>query len=78
LSLNNTAKAFFIAGAITENLFDRILSFNRIRNAVVHKLFFEPSKKEYRGVPRQEYDAAYNCGLEVCDLLETIEDELVG
>jgi hypothetical protein len=41
-------------------------------------MFLEPYNKEYRGVPRKEYDEAFQSGVELCELLETMEDELVS
>ena len=78
LSLNNIAKALFVAGLISEDLVNKLARFNRVRNAVIHKMFLEPHNKEYRGVPRKEYDEAFQSGVELCELLETMEDELVS
>lgn len=78
LSLNNIAKALFVAGLISEDLLNKLVRFNRVRNAVIHKMFLEPYNKEYRGVPRNEYDEAFQSGVELCELLETMEDELVS
>jgi hypothetical protein len=77
LSLSNIAKALFVAGVLPSETFDKIITFNRTRNAVIHKLFLEPHEKQYLGVPRPEYDAAFHRGLELCDVLETMGDELV-
>src|SRR5688572_9598186 len=41
LSLNNIAKALFVAGLISEDLLNKLVRFNRIRNAVIHKMFLE-------------------------------------
>ena len=78
LSLNNIAKALFVGGLISEDLLNMLVRFNRVRNAVIHKMFLEPHDKQYLGVPRKEYDDAFQLGLELCELLEGMEYDLVS
>lgn len=65
LSLNQISKALYIAGDIPESILNKILSFNRIRNNLTHKLFYDPYEKEYKGIPKEEYDAAFKDGIDL-------------
>lgn len=78
LSLNSIAKALFISGALPEDVLNRILGFNRVRNNLVHKLFRDPYEKEYLGIPKEEYDAAFHAGVELGELIESMSAERVG
>ena len=77
LSLNNIAKALFIAGALPEDLLNRILHFNRVRNNLIHKLFYDPHEEQYPGIPKEEYDAAFHAGIELGYLIENLSEERV-
>jgi len=72
LSLNQIAKALFIIGALPEGMLNRILSFNRVRNNLVHKLFHDPCEKEYLGIPRAEYDKAFQDGMTLGQEIENM------
>ncbi len=69
-SLNNAAKALFILGAVSEDEYKRILQFNRVRNNLVHKLFYDPYDESWRGVRKDEFEKAYQAGLTLCEEVE--------
>lgn len=62
ISLLSAAKALFIAGVISEPQYSRIQAFNRVRNNLIHKFFYDPYEKIYPGVPKREYSAALRAG----------------
>ncbi|MBK6290306.1 MAG: hypothetical protein IPI24_02585 [Ignavibacteria bacterium] len=72
LSLSMIAKALFVAGELSEGTLDQVLQFNRTRNNIVHKLFYDPYNKEYLGVPKEEYDRAYRDGVELGYVIENL------
>ena len=74
ISLLSAAKALFIAGVITQTQYSRIQSFNRVRNNLLHKLFYNPYEKNYPGVPKKEYDAALKVGDELGWELEILAE----
>lgn len=78
LSLNNIAKALFIAGALPEDVLNQILGFNRVRNNLIHKLFYDPHEGQYPGIPKAEYDAAFRSGVELGYLIESMSAEKIG
>ena len=77
LSLNNIAKALYIAGALPEDLLNRILHFNRVRNNLIHKLFYDPHQEQFLGIPKEEFDAAFRAGVELGYLIENMSAERV-
>ena len=78
LSLNNIAKALFISGALPEDVLDRILNFNRVRNNLIHKLFYDPYEGQHHGIPKEEYDAAFQAGVELGCLIESMSAEKIA
>ena len=56
------AKLLFVAGVISEKQFNRIQAFNRVRNNLIHKFFYDPHEKPYPGILRREYSAALRAG----------------
>lgn len=62
ISLLSAAKALLIAGVITEAKYSRIQAFNRVRNNLIHKYFYDPYENAYHGIPRREYSAALRIG----------------
>lgn len=77
-TLNNAAKALFILGAITEAELARIVDFNRVRNNIVHKLFWDPYNESWKGVLKEEYDRAFKAGLKLCEEIEFKSGEVVA
>ena len=78
LSLNQIAKALFIIGALPEESLNEVLSFNRVRNNLVHKLFHDPYEKKYLGIPRTEYDKAFGDGINLGQVIENMSAEKIG
>ena len=78
LTLSQIAKALFIIGALPADTLNKILAFNRVRNNLIHKLFYEPYEKEYPGIPRAEYDRAFRDGVDLGYLIENMSAEKVG
>lgn len=69
-SLNNAAKALFIIGSLSEAELSRIVEFNRVRNNIIHKLFWDPHNEKWNGVPKSEYDRAFKEGMKLCAKIE--------
>lgn len=70
ISLINCVKVLYIIGQISQQEYEGILKFNSMRNQIVHKLFHETYEHGIKGVPKKDFDAAYNKGLALCDLLQ--------
>lgn len=75
ISLLNAAKALFIAGVISEAQYSRIQAFNRVRNNLIHKFFFDPYEKPYPGIPKREYRAALHAGDRLGWTLQELADK---
>ena len=78
LSLNQLAKALFIIGALSEDILNQVLSFNRVRNNITHKLFHDTYEKQYLGIPREEYDKAFHDGITLGYIIENLSVEKIG
>ncbi|MEZ4910286.1 MAG: hypothetical protein R2774_05440 [Saprospiraceae bacterium] len=70
VSYINAARVLFILSQITETEYQKIIKFNSLRNQIIHKVFHEPYKKAYKGIPRAEYDNVFEQGKELADLLQ--------
>ena len=69
LTLNVLLKTLFISNKISKSEYVKIKEFNRIRNNIIHKYFWEPNSKDYEGIPKEEYDIAFNDGLELIEVI---------
>lgn len=66
----NAARVLFILSQISEAEYQKIIKFNSLRNQIIHKIFHDPFVKEYKGIPKAEYDNVFNQGKELADLLQ--------
>jgi len=69
LTLNVLSKTLFLSKKLSKAEYIRIKEFNRIRNNIIHKYFWEPYSKEYEGIPKQEYDCAFENGLGLIEII---------
>ena len=76
--LIQAAKALSILGAISQDELARIIDFNRVRNNIVHKLFYDPYNEEWKGVLKVDYDRAFKAGLKLCEQIEFKSGEVVS
>lgn len=70
LSLNNVAKALFVIKAISEDELMQISKFNKIRNNVVHRIFYDPHDEKWLGVKKEEFDDLFKTGMILCDEID--------
>lgn len=77
-SLNQAAKVLFILGAITDKELAQISDFNRVRNNIVHKLFWDPHDEQWKGVPKVEYTKVFRVGLRLCEAIENKSGDVVA
>ncbi|MBI3187047.1 MAG: hypothetical protein HYZ31_04125 [Gammaproteobacteria bacterium] len=70
-SLNNASKALLVLGAITEEEQKDISTFNRVRNNLVHKMFYDPYNEHWQGVDKQELVNAFEKGLHLADFIDS-------
>lgn len=77
LSLNQLAKSLFISGALPEDILNEIVSFNRVRNNMTHKLFHDPYEKQCPGIPRAEYDKAFHDGINLGYIIENMSADKI-
>lgn len=76
-TLNNAAKALFIIGVLTAQQHQEIKSFNRIRNNLVHKMFYDPYNENWKGVPQQEIENAFKIGVDLAKEIEFKSGEIL-
>jgi hypothetical protein len=77
LPLHVVVKVLFIQKALSKTLRDRLMSFNKARNAIVHKIYFDSSRAGWQGLPKAQYDKAFHDGLALIEVLEEKIHEFV-
>jgi len=77
-SLNNAAKVLLVIGVITENEHNRIKKFNRLRNNLVHKMFYDPYNENWKGVPYEEIEEAFKSGVLLSEEIEFKSGEVLS
>jgi len=70
VSFNTAVKVLFIQKAISKKIRDRLLNFNKTRNGIIHKIYFDTASSSWKGFPKSQYDSAYKDGLELITMLE--------
>jgi hypothetical protein len=70
MGFNVLARALFASGRLTKKEYDDLQRFNSLRNRVVHKFFREPYDKDYKGVPKKEYDLVFQVGMRLVDKID--------
>jgi hypothetical protein len=70
LGFNVLARALFASGKLTKKEYNQFQQFNSLRNKVVHKFFWEPYDKDYKGVPKKEYDQLFQVGMKLVEGVE--------
>ena len=78
ISLSNILKVLFILGQITKEEYDGMQELNSMRNKIIHQMYKDPYEKEFKGIPKTEYDRVFNSSLEYCELLQEKNEKLVG
>jgi hypothetical protein len=71
MGFNALAKTLLVSGKLTEKEYKDLQRFNSTRNRVVHKFFWEPYKKNYKGVPKKEYDHIFNTGMKLVERMDS-------
>jgi hypothetical protein len=70
MGFNVLAKALFVSGKLTKKDYENLQRFNSLRNRLVHKFFLEPDEKDYKGVPKKEYDLIFQAGMKLVEQIE--------
>ncbi len=70
MGFNVLARALLVSGKLTKKEYDDLQRFNSLRNRVVHKFFLEPYEKDYKGVPKKEYDLVFQAGMRLVDQID--------
>lgn len=78
ISLSNILKVLFVLGQITKDEYDGMQDLNSMRNKIIHQMYKEPYEKEFKGIPKKEYDCVFNASMEYCELLQEKLVKLVG
>jgi hypothetical protein len=65
LSYTAAANAAFVAGLVERTTLDKLRAFNSVRNALIHKLLYEPYEFAYEGMPRRKYTTAFKLGIKL-------------
>lgn len=69
IPFNTAVKILFIQKTILKKTRDKLLGFNKIRNGIVHKIYYDKANG-WQGFPKSQYDRAYKDGLELITILE--------
>ncbi len=75
-SLNSASKTLLVLGAITEEEQRDISAFNRVRNNLVHKMFYDPYDEHWQGVDKKELVDAFQKGLRLANEIELKSGEV--
>ncbi len=59
-----------MTGKLSESEHAKLQRFNSTRNRVVHKFFWEPYDKDYKGVPKNEFDEIFQTGLSLVEEMD--------
>jgi hypothetical protein len=70
VSLNVAVKVLFIQKVLSQKERDNILNFNKTRNNIIHKIYFDTSNGAWQGYPKSQYDKAFDDGLKLMVFLE--------
>jgi hypothetical protein len=70
MGFNVLARALLVSGKLTKAEYDELQRFNSMRNRVVHKFFWEPYAKDYKGVPKKDYDLVFQMGIRLVDQID--------
>ncbi|MBI5074767.1 MAG: hypothetical protein HZB62_06325 [Nitrospirae bacterium] len=70
IPFNTSVKVLFIQKTISQRVRDRLLAFNKTRNNIIHKIFFDSASGDWHGYPKTQYDRAFKDGLNLMNLLE--------
>lgn len=69
IPLGVAVKILFIQKALSKEERDKLIHFNKTRNNIVHKIFYDTAHKGQTGYHRKDFDKAYRAGLELMTLL---------
>jgi hypothetical protein len=75
--LNIAVKVLFMQQVLSQVERDRLLAFNKTRNNIIHKIFFDTSNGGWHGYPKTQYDKAFKDGLKLMIILEDKVHKLV-
>lgn len=78
LSFNVLAKTLFISGKVSPNEYRDLQLFNSTRNKLIHRFFWEPHKKDYQGIPREDYDKVFQAGIHLVELMDAKAGHLMS
>lgn len=73
------AKALYVTGVFTHDLYLRLMEFNKIRNKIIHKLFSENSEETDKdnGIPLVQIDKAVKDGIKLCDEVRMRGEDII-
>lgn len=69
ISLSVAVKVLFIQKVLSKEERDSLIQFNKARNQMIHKIYCDRTKGDGKGIPRKEYDMAFECGLRLMGLV---------
>lgn len=70
MGFNQLARTLFITGKLNQTEYNKLQRFNSTRNRVVHKFFWEPYEKDYKGVPKKEFDEIFQAGINLVEEMD--------
>ncbi|MDD2467847.1 MAG: hypothetical protein PHI97_28035 [Desulfobulbus sp.] len=70
MGFHQLARTLFVTGKLSESEHAKLQRFNSTRNRVVHKFFWEPYDKDYKGVPKNEFDEIFQTGLSLVEEMD--------
>jgi len=70
MGFHQLAKTLFVTGKLSKSEYTKLQQFNSTRNRVVHKFFWEPYEKDYKGVPKKEFDEIFQAGISLVNEMD--------
>lgn len=70
MGFHQLAKTLFVTGKLSELEHSKLQRFNSTRNRVVHKFLWEPYEKDYKGVPKREFDEIFQAGISLVNEMD--------
>jgi len=72
MSYMSAAASAYVSGLLSLGLHGQLKRFNSVRNAMIHKMLYEPYEKEYPGVPYPDYVAVFKLGVSLEEQLASL------
>jgi len=70
ISFKDALKILYVIGQFDFNEYVSLRELNSARNKLIHKMYFEPYEKEYKGFIKKDLDKIFKTSLRLSELIE--------